>query len=83
MNNQKDIIIAAIADYMPRVKIASLSGLDYRPYVYFKTGEIKLIMQHEIAPEGFCVWNGDRVSYPHYDALFGVLTRLTMRCPML
>lgn len=83
MKTQREILNAAIANYMPRVKVATLSGLDYRPYIYFKTGEMKLVMPHEIPPDDFSVWDGALVSYPHYDALYSVLANLTMRCPML
>lgn len=83
MNKQREIVNAAIADYMPRVKIAALSGLDCRPYIYFKPGEMVLVMGHETPPSGFSVWDGDKVTYRDYDALFPRLIHLTMRCPML
>jgi len=83
MKTQREIIKAAIADYMNRVKPASLSGLDCRPYVYFKPGMMALVMPHETPPAGYSVWDGTLVTYADYDSLFPKLMQLTARCPML
>lgn len=83
MDTQSKIINAAIKSYMSRVGIASMSGFDCRPYVYFKTGEMALVMAHETPPHDMSVWTGTLVNFRDYDCLYGVLRAETARCPML